>query len=128
MQEFYILKDSTNPVLRMELIDDGRFTYKQSMFNKVLQDSEVTFSMRDVETGILKVAKSTADIVLAENTGCEEKYILQYKWKERDVRKEGEYEGWFDIKFNGNLSEEGIEYPNGNLRVPIENDLRIIIK
>ena len=119
-QEFFIRKGSVNPVLRMELIKDGRYDFKKSMIDNAIQDSVVKFYMKDVETGLLKVAKADADIVLAQEKGCEEKYILQYKWKERDTKKEGTYEGWFEINFNGNLKEEGVDYPSGKMIVPIQ--------
>lgn len=125
--EFIIKKGSVNPVLRMELIKDGRYDFKKSMIDNALQDSVVKFYMKDVETGLLKVAKADADIVLAQEEGCEEKYILQYKWKERDTKKEGIYEGWFEINFNGNLKEEGVDYPSGKMIVPIQEKLQIII-
>ena len=126
-QEFFIRKGSVNPVLRMELIKDGRYDFKKSMIDNAIQDSVVKFYMKDVETGLLKVAKADADIVLAQEKGCEEKYILQYKWKERDTKKEGTYEGWFEINFNGNLKEEGVDYPSGKMIVPIQEKLQIVI-
>ena len=127
MMEFIIKKGSVNPVLRMELIKDGRYDFKKSMIDNAIQDSVVKFYMKDVETNLLKVAKADADIVLAQEEGCEEKYILQYKWKERDTKKEGTYEGWFEINFNGNLKEEGVDYPSGKMIVPIQEKLQIII-
>jgi hypothetical protein len=127
MQEFYIIKDSVNPVLEMELIDDGRYDFKRSLFNEALQDSEVTFSMKDEDTGIMKISKSKANVVLAIDDVSEEKYILQYKWSKRDVSKKGTYEAWFEITFNENIISDGIEYPKGNLKVPVEEKLRIII-
>ena len=126
-QEFFIRKGSVNPVLRMELIKDGRYDFKKSMIDNAIQDSVVKFYMKDVETGLLKVAKADADIVLAQEEGCEEKYILQYKWKERYTKKEGTYEGWFEINFNGNLKEEGVDYPSGKMIVPIQEKLQIVI-
>jgi hypothetical protein len=129
MQEFYIRQYSVNPVLEMELIADGRYDFQKSLMNDVIQDSEVTFSMKDEETGLLKVAKEKANIVLANDGGCDEKYILQYKWKERDVAKKGVFNGWFEIKFNGDLkSGDDIVYPEGNLIVPVEEELRIFVK
>ena len=125
--EFIIKKGSVNPILRMELIKDGRYDFKKSMIDNAIQDSVVKFYMKDVETGLLKVAKADADIVLAQEEGCEEKYILQYKWKERDTKKEGTYEGWFEINFNGNLKEEGVDYPSGKMIVPIQEKLQIVI-
>ena len=127
MMEFIIKKGSVNPVLRMELIKDGRYDFKKAMIDNAIQDSVVKFYMKDVETGLLKVAKADADIVLAQEEGCEEKYILQYKWKERDTKKEGTYEGWFEINFNGNLKEEGVDYPSGEMIVPIQEKLQIVI-
>lgn len=127
MMEFIIKKGSVNPVLRMELIKDGRYDFKKSMIDNAIQDSVVKFYMKDVETDLLKVAKADADIVLAQEEGCEEKYILQYKWKERDTKKEGIYEGWFEINFNGNLKEEGVDYPSGKMIVPTQEKLQIII-
>lgn len=128
MQEFYLTKGSLNPYLRMEVFQDGRYDFKRSMINNALQDCTVKFSMKDVNTGILKVANADAEVVLAKTDSCEERYIIQYKWKERDVRQTGTFEGWFDINFNGNLSEEGIDYPKGPMRVPIQEELLIIIK
>ena len=125
--EFIIKKGSVNPVLRMELIKDGRYDFKKAMIDNAIQDSVVKFYMKDVETDLLKVAKADADIVLAQEEGCEEKYILQYKWKERDTKKEGIYEGWFEINFNGNLKEEGVDYPSGKMIVPIQEKLQIVI-
>ena len=128
MQEFYIKKGSLNPILRMEVFQDGRYDFKRGLIDNALQDSIITFSMKDTETGLLKISKAPAELVLADTEGCEERYIIQYKWKERDVRKEGIFEGWFDINFNGNNKEEGIQYPEGNLKVPIQDDLIIYIK
>lgn len=128
MQEFFIKKGSLNPILEMELINDGRYDFQKSLINDALQDSIVAFNMKDEETGILKIAKANANIVVVDESGCEEKYILQYKWNKRDTIKEGIYLGWFEIKFNGDLTSDGIDYPKGNLIVPIEEELRIIIK
>jgi hypothetical protein len=128
MQEFFIIQGSVNPVLEMELIKDGRYDFHKSLINDALQDSTITFSMKNEETGILKISNAKANLVVAADDGCEEKYILQYKWIERDVRDKGYYTGWFNIKFNGNISSDGVEYPQGNLIVPIEERLRIVIK
>lgn len=128
MQNFYLVRNSLNPCLEMELIQDGRYDFQKSLINDALQDSTVTFSMIDEETGLLKVAKAQANIILANTDGCEEKYILQYKWDKRDISKPGVYKGWFEITFNGDITSDGVEYPTGNLIVPVEEDLRIFVK
>lgn len=128
MQEFFINKNSVNPVLRMELICDGRYDYKKSLiFNNSIQDANITFSMKNVSNGILKVSKAKADIITVP-CGCEEKYILQYSWKKRDVNETGSYKAWFEITFNGDIVEDGIIYPSGNLIIPIEDELMIYVK
>jgi hypothetical protein len=128
MQEFFINKDSLNPVLRMELISDGRYDYKKSLiYNNAIQNAIVTFSMKNTENGILKVSKAKAEVVTTTDGGCETKNILQYTWKKRDVNEKGTFKGWFEIKFNGDLYEDGIQYPSGNLIVPIEDELIIQI-
>lgn len=127
-QEFYIIRGSINPVLRVEIIRDGRYDFKKTLFNNVIQDSVVTFSMRNTESGLLKIAKAPAEIVEAGNEGCEERYIIEYKWKERDVKEPGIYIGWFEIKFNGDITEDGVIYPTGNLKMPIEEEIIIYIR
>lgn len=128
MQEFFIIRGSVNPVLEMEVIDDGRYSFGRSLINDALQDSTVTFSMINEETGIYKITKAKANIVMADMQDCEEHYILQYKWTKRDTSVKGVYNAWFEINFNGNLTSNGVEYPQGNLKVPIEEPLRIVIQ
>lgn len=128
MQEFYINQHSVNPVLRMELICDGRYDYKKSdLFNKSIQNATVTFSMKNTSNDILKISKAKADIVVAADMACETKHLLQYTWKERDVKEKGVYEGWFEIIFNDDIYEENIIFPKGKLIVPIEDKLIINI-
>lgn len=127
MQEFHIRKGSVNPVLEMELIKDGRYDFIKSLMDNALQDSVVTFSMKDSETGLLKVAKGKVNIVLTDEDSCEEHYVLQYKWAPRDVNRKGAFEGWFEIKFNGDIVEDKVDYPEGNLIVPIQERLTIYV-
>lgn len=127
MQEFYLRKGNTAIPLRMEVINDGRYDYRKSLINNSLMDCKVTFSMKNTETGLLKVSKMPAEVVVAKTEGCEEKYILQYKFKPRDVKETGIFEGWFDITFNGNLTEKDETYLTGDFRVPVEEKLLIFV-
>jgi len=129
MQYHYINQFSMNPPLRIELINDGKYDFMKAYeFNNAIQDADVTFSMRNVIDGKLKVSKATANIVLVDQNSCDERYILEYKWKKRDVNEKGQFIGRFEITFNGDIKEEGIEYPKGNLIVPIVEELTIMIK
>ena len=128
MQEFYIKQFSNNPSLRMELICDGRYDYKKSdLFNKSIQNADVVFSMKNVENNIIKISKAKAEIAVSGDAGCEEKYLLQYTWKDRDVKEKGVYEGWFEIDFKSDIYEDGVNFPVGKLIVPIEDKLIINI-
>ena len=43
----------------------------------------------------------------------------------KETQKEiGEYEGIFTIHFNGNLTQEGVDYPQGDLIVPIREKIK----
>lgn len=127
--EFAIRVGSNYPSLRMELIEDGRYDFHKAKINNALQDSDVVFSMKDIETGILKVSKAKAVIKNADTEGCEDKYVVEYDWQTRDTAKPGIYEGWFDINFKGDVVEAGVDYPSaGKLRVPVTEDLLIYIR
>ena len=75
MQEFYLRKGNTAIPIRMEVINDGRYDYRKSLINNSLMDCKVTFSMKNTETGLLKVSKMPAEVVVAKTDSCEEKYI-----------------------------------------------------
>ena len=129
MQEFSVRAGATLPVLRMELIEDGRYDFHKAKINNALQDSDVVFSMKDIETGILKVSKAKAVIKNADTEGCEDKYVVEYDWQTRDTAKPGIYEGWFDINFKGDVVEAGVDYPSaGKLRIPVTEDLLIYVR
>lgn len=128
-QEFYIIKGATVPYLRMELINDGRTDFlKSDIINKSLQDATVKFSMKNTDTDVLKISNAPCNVVLAKTDGCEEKYVIEYRWKERDTKESGIYQGWFTIDFHGNITEEGVDFPEGKLIVPISENLIIFIK
>lgn len=125
-QYFFINKNSELPYLRMELIDNGVDTYDK--FHYAIQNTDsVTFSMWDAENGVRKISNARADIVLDENSGCEERYLIEYKWNKRDVDEPGTYKGLFKINFNGNIYKEGVSFPSGTLIMPIEEDLIITV-
>ena len=129
MQEFNVRVGATLTVLRMELIENGRYDFHKAKINNALQDSDVVFSMKDIETGILKVSKAKAVIKNADTEGCEDKYVVEYDWQPRDTAKPGIYEGWFDIDFNGDVIEEGVDYPAaGKLRMPVTESLLIYVR
>ena len=125
MQEWFQNKDSILPILRIELIEDGRHDYNK--FFEIIQNSSITFTMVNRETGVTKIAKAPCYIKARENGGCVEQYVICYDWKKRDINEEGTYIGKFNIEF-GELKNDEYDYPKGNLIVPIREDLLITIK
>ena len=128
-QDFYINNNSTLPVLRMELINDGRYDfYRSDVINKALQDAVITFSMKNVDSGLWKISNASCNLMLEDSNGCEDRYLIEYQWKPRDTKEPGIYQGFFTISFNGNISEYGVDFPQGKLIMPISEDLIIHIK
>ena len=116
--EFFIRRDSLEPVLKMQLILDGRHDFQT--FHTEVANSSVYFSMRDVETGVLKIANKPGGIVAKTPTSpnAPTEYYIYYKWVASDVKREGRYEGQFMIQFHNTSSE---------LVAPIREDLFINI-
>ena len=126
MQTFYINQGSTLPTLIMEVVEDGRHDFRKNY--DMLQSADITFTMVNTDNGITKIAKAPAYIRRRENGGCEERYVVCYDWRERDTKEKGIYAARFDIKFSGLLTGENIHYPQGNLVMPIREELQVIIK
>lgn len=120
---FFINKGATLPTLRMEVINDGRHDF--SKLNTALEAAEVYFNMTDISNGIRKIANAQANVVLKEDTSCEDKYIIEYRWKERDTKSPGVYKGEFRIVFNDTIQTDNATYPSGELIVPISQELFI---
>lgn len=122
---FFIKQNSELPILKMEIINDGRNTYQK--FHDAIQDAQITFSMVNVDTGIIKISEAPCYIKRKDVDGCSEEYLICYQWKKRDTKEKGNYIGTFNIHFNGNLTSESIEYPKGDLIMPICEKLNICI-
>lgn len=125
-QFFFINKNAELPKLRLELIQDGKNDFHKFYIALQAADS-VTFTMTNLETGIKKIAKAPAEIVYDEDSGCEERYLLQYTWKKRDTNESGTFVGHFHINFNDQVVAEDMVFPKGELIVPIQEDLLINI-
>ena len=126
-QYFEIKKNSTLPSLRVELIDDGTYDFcRRDMYNNAIQNADITFSMKD-ENGVLKISKAKASIVKCCDCNCTESYSIEYKWNKRDTKEAGVFDAFFEINFKNDLYEEGVSYPEGNLIMPIHEQLKIHI-
>lgn len=122
--DFYIRKDATLPILKLKLIKDGRNSFRN--FWEMLEDSSITFSMIDVDTGVFKIANEQAYVTLRtvadENTDKE--YYLCFQFESEHTNEPGIYQGEFLIVF---YDYENNHAELGQLRVPIRNNLYIHI-
>lgn len=109
----------------MELIWDGRGDFNK--FYDCIQNAEITFTMTNVATNVIKVSNAQAYIKRREIDGCVEQYIICYDWKKRDTKEKGSYEGYFTIHFNDDLKSDTVTYPSGDLIMPIREKLSINI-
>lgn len=128
MQCFYINKNATLPTLRLELVNDGKYDFiKASNLYNAIQNADVFFSMSD-EHGVLKISEAPCNIILAGEGTCDERYVIEYRWQERDTKKCGHYKGKVKIVFKGDIYESGAEYDSGTFIGPIYEDLDIFVK
>ena len=85
--EFFIRKDSIEPILKMQLVLDGRHDFQN--FHHKLANSSIYFSMKDVDNGIFKVVNKKAGIVSKTKTSVNAptEYYIYYKWVKMNVNK-----------------------------------------
>lgn len=96
--EFFIKKNATLPLLKMQVVRDGRSDYLN--FMKTIELSAIFFSMVDVDTGIPKISSRPAGFV--EKTfvdlNAETEYYIYYQFTSKDTNSVGRYEGQFMLK------------------------------
>jgi len=114
--EFYIKKNATLPVLKMQVVKDGRAGFQELMED--LEVSTIFFTMVDVETGIPKIVSAPCQIVsLILPEGAPTEYYIYFKFTSRDTNTVGRYEGQFLIRND-----------EGSLILPIREQLYINVQ
>ena len=124
-QQFFINQHSNLPILRLELINDGRNDFRK--FFEMIQNCTITFSMKNVDTDIYKISNASAYIIPKSKDTAVEQYLICYDWKKRDTKEKGVYEGTFTLTFDDSLSSEYDEYSKGELIMPIREKLIISV-
>jgi hypothetical protein len=116
--DFYINKNATLPILKLELIQDGINNY--TYFFDLVQNANIYFNMTDVKTGVKHISRKLAGLSpKTEYVGCSvEEYFLAYHFTERDTAKPGTYLAQFTIEFLDG---------SGTLIVPIREELYVQI-
>ena len=93
--EFFIKKNATLPVLKINVIKDGRSDYNRSM--KFLSETDVFFSMVDTATNIPRLTTRPAGLMskIAPSTASTSDYYVYYQFTPFDTKKVGRYKGQF---------------------------------
>ena len=125
MKQFNINKDATLPYLEIEPVMNGRNTFRK--LYEALQNADISFSMKNIDTGIWKIANAQANIVNSTEQGCEDRFKIQYRWKTRDTKEAGRYLAQFKIKFLNDIISGDTNFPKGELIVPIYEDIIVNI-
>ena len=122
--EFNIKKNATLPLLKMQVVRDGRSEYQSFMDS--LGSASIFFSMIDEATGIPKIVSKPAYIVevIGDDPNALPEYYVYFKFTARDTNSVGRYVGQFLIKYNNGLLG-GIE---GNLILPLRDELYINVQ
>lgn len=112
---FNINKNATLPILKLELIQDGRNDFNK--FYDAVQNANIYFTMTDVVTGVKRIAKKETglQVVVPESCVGEEFYLI-YQFTERDTAVAGRYVAQFTIEFLDG---------SGTLIVPIREELYV---
>ena len=115
--EFFIKKDATLPLLKMQVVKDGRSEYQQFMDS--LETATITFTMINAVTGIPKIVAKPAYITELTNLDVNAlpEYYIYFRFTERDTNQVGIYTGQFLIHND-----------QGDLILPIREELNIYIQ
>lgn len=120
--EFFIRKGSTDPLLKLRLVDDGR--NDKSSLNDLLENSDITFDMYEVETEVPTILGGVCNLTTRNKKYDQttDEYYITYRFTEDQTSESGKYEGIVTIQF---LDTDLL--PTEKLIVPIKEKLFINI-
>ena len=115
--EFYIKKNATLPLLKMQVVRDGRSEYQT--FVDSLGDATIFFTMINEASGIPKIVSKPAYIteVVNDDPNALPEYYVYFRFTERDTNQVGMYSGEFLIHND-----------QGDLVLPLREELYIYIQ
>ena len=96
--EFFIKKNATLPLLKLQVVKDGRSDYDN--FMNTIELSALFFSMVDIETGVPKISSRPAGFVEKTFTDpdANPEFYIYYQFSPRDTNKVGRYEAQFMLR------------------------------
>lgn len=115
--EFFIKKNATLPLLKMQVVKDGRSDYNKMM--DFIEESAIFFSMVNTETGIPKISTRPAGFVekILIEPNADPEYYVYYQFTPRDTNTPGRYNGQFLFRND-----------QGTLILPIRDELFINVQ
>ena len=92
--EFFIKKNSTLPVLKVQIFKDTRNNFLQ--FDNGLSGATITFSMYDEINNVYKITDSPASLELVPDSNPPAFFVV-YQFNKTQTKKSGSYIGEFKI-------------------------------
>lgn len=105
--EFFIRKNSTLPVLEVNLVKDGRLDF--NYINSNLTNSTIYFSMMDVETGVYKIINGVCELNQETNS-------VYYQFTKKNTLRTGRY-----------LCEFSFGTDQGIINLPLKDKLYVSV-
>lgn len=96
--EFFIKKGATLPLLKLNIVQNGRNDYDN--FMNTIELSSLFFSMTNVENGVPKIVNKPAGVGVYNSPiiSGESQYYVYYQFQNTDTIKEGRFEAQFVLK------------------------------
>jgi len=118
--EFNIRKGSTEPVLKLRLIDDGKTD--KTLFNDLLENSEITIDLLNTKTNQYKLLGGPCSITnrITKYGQITDEYFIIYQFTSDDTDEIAKYEATVNIQFLDISSN-----PTTKLIVPIREKLYV---
>jgi hypothetical protein len=111
--EFYIRQGSTEPILKLQMIEDGK--NDKSSFNSRLENSIITLDLIDIKTNIPFLVNLNCNIVnrIKRDNFITDEYYIIHKFTSEETNEKGRYEGIINIKFldNNNIQTDLLILP-----------------
>lgn len=120
--EFFIRKDATDPILKLKLIDDGK--NDKTSFNDLLENSDITLDMYDIEDGAPVILNSSCNITtrIKKFQNTTDEYYITHRFTETQTEVKGRFEGVITVQFL-----DTNQNPTTKLILPIREKLYINI-
>ena len=97
MTEFFRRKNSTLPIIKVQIVKDGRLGFRE--FDNLTKDSTITFSMWNEETNVYYIMNKPASVMVKPSTvgSNEVEYFVYYQLSSHETRDIGGYIGEFKV-------------------------------